>query len=106
MTIDTDVAQIAAQFNIDPRLIQAVVTAEGDILKAVRCSLPETKTRAEAIRILCRSAVHALSDYVKAHCGPEFVSTWAERWAPQHASNDPRHLNANWPRNVIAGWLH
>lgn len=105
MTIDPDVKRIARQFGVDAALIQAVVNAEGDILKAVRCSIPETDSREEAIAILCRSAAHALSDYVKLHLGPDFVAFWAHRWAPTGAQNDRTDLNKNWPVNVTKLWL-
>ncbi len=112
MTIDADVVHAARHFGLDPKLIQAVVNAEGDILKAVRCSLPETPDRAHALDITCRSAVHAMSDYLKEHsavCDSErldetFVEFWARRWAPQGASNDPHGLNENWPVNVLKLW--
>jgi hypothetical protein len=105
MTIDPDVKRMAAEFGVDPALIQAVVHAEGDILKAVRCSLPRTKTREEALRITCRSAVHALSDFVKQDSPADFVAFWAQRWAPVGVANDPKALNQYWPRNVTAGWV-
>lgn len=79
--------------------------AEGNIVKAVQCSFPSVTTRQEALDITCRSAVHALSDFVKAQHGAEFVSFWAQRWAPEDAENDPTHLNKNWPVNVRAKWL-
>jgi hypothetical protein len=66
MTIDPDVRGIAAHYNVDSKLIQAVVNAEGNIVRAVQCSYPEITTREEAIRIVCRSAIHAMSDYIKA----------------------------------------
>lgn len=105
MTIDADVAKSAKYFGIDPKLIQAVVNAEGNILKAVRISVPTCKDRAQAIEITCRSAVHAMSDYVKASEPKAFVDLWARRWAPQGADNDPTDLNQNWPRNVLTLWL-
>lgn len=107
MKIDDDVLLTARRFGIDPALIQAVVRAEGDILKAVRCSLPETPDRAKALDITCRSAVHAMSDFLKADGGTreQFVAFWAMRWAPEGADNDPTHLNANWPKNVLRLWL-
>ena len=105
MMIDSDVARIAKDFGVDAALIQAVVNAEGDILKAVRCSVPSVQTRQEALVVTCRSAAHALSDYVKRNDGPAFVQFWAARWAPQGAANDPTSLNANWPVNVAALWL-
>lgn len=105
MKIDPDVLLAARRFGIDPQLIQAVVNAEGDILKAVRCSRPETPDRAKALDITCRSAVHAMSDYLKAAAPKSFVDMWARRWAPTGADNDPTDLNANWPRNVLTLWL-
>lgn len=104
MHIDDDVAAKAKQFGIDPALIQAVVNAEGNIVKAVQCSLPSIKTRDDALTVLCRSAAHALSDYVKANHKESFVQFWGQRWAPVGASNDPLHLNEHWPVNVNRLW--
>ncbi len=104
MTIDLDVAATAKHFGVDAALIQAVVQAEGDILKAVQCSLPSVSTRQEALEVTCRSAVHAMSDYVKAHDALPFVTFWGARWAPVGADNDPRHVNANWTGNVWKLW--
>jgi len=108
VTLDADVLIIAKHFGVDPHLIQAVVRAEGNILKAVQCSIPSVTTRAEALQITCRSAIHALCDWTKAGAqgGPEgFVQFWAARWAPQGAANDPQGLNAHWPTNVTRLWL-
>ena len=105
MTIDPDVARVCKEFNLDPALIQAVVKAEGNIVRAVQCSLPSVTTREQAIRVTCRSAVHAMSDYLKAERGPEFVAFWGARWAPLGAQNDPKSLNKNWPVNVTKLWL-
>ena len=106
MTIDHDVDTIAHQFGVDAALIQAVVTAEGNIVKAVQCSVPNVKDRAEAIEIVCRSAAHAMSDWVKQD--PErhaaFVKFWGARWAPVGATNDPTNLNSNWITNVTRLW--
>ena len=106
MNIDPDVKAIAHYFGIDAQLIQAVVNAEGNIVKAVQCSVPTVKDRAEALDVLCRSAVHAMSDWVKQD--PErmkgVVSFFGNRWAPPNVANDPNHLNANWIPNVTAGW--
>lgn len=106
MQIDEDVARIARHYGVDAALIQAVVIAEGDILKAVQCSLPNTRTREEAIGITCRSAAHAMSDWIKARQAfrTGFVSFWASRWAPVGAENDPTALNKNWPTNVLKAW--
>lgn len=115
MTIDPDVRIIAGQFNLDPALLQAVVNAEGDIVKAVQCSLPAITTRESALRVTCRSAIHAMCDFIK-QPGPwtggtlgenlqeDFVRFWAARWAPEGAENDPQQLNAHWPVNVYALW--
>lgn len=106
MTIDADVLAIARHFGIDAGLIQAVVNAEGNIVKAVQCSIPTITTRADALDVLCRSAVHALSDFVKnGDENAQFVQFWAQRWAPVGATNDPANLNANWAHNVSALWL-
>lgn len=118
MTIDPLVARTARHFGLDAKLIQAVVTAEGNIVRAVRISVPSVTTVEEALEITCRSAVHAMSDYLlweptaaelaagdaeKTPAG--FVRYWARRWAPRHADNDPTDLNKNWPVNVIRLWL-
>ena len=102
--VDPDVRRIARRFGLDPHLIQAVVQAEGNILKAVQCSLPNVKDREEALEVTCRSAAHAMSDYIAAHDPNDFVEFWAKRWAPQGAANDPTNLNANWPKNVKTLW--
>lgn len=105
MTIYPDVRGIAASFNLDPGLVQAVCDAEGDIVKAVRCTYASVTTRDEAIRILCRSIVHAMRDYIVTNGhSAEFIQQWAKKWAPTAATNDPRGLNAYWPKNVIALW--
>ena len=106
MTIALDVRAAAKRFGLDPALVQAVVNAEGDILKAVRCSLPNTPDRAAALDILCRSAVHALSDFVKVDepIRDDFVAFWAARWAPRGVANDPTDLNKNWSGNVLKLW--
>ena len=106
MTIDPDVAVIAKQFGVDPALIQAVVQAEGNIVKAVQCSLPSVTTREEAIEVTCRSCAHAMSDFVKASPGRQsaFISYWGARWCPVGAENDPHGLNHNWIGNVSKLW--
>jgi len=103
--LDPQVVRIAKHFGVDPRLIQAVCDAEGNILKAVQCSIPSVTTREEAIEITCRSAAHALSDYVRAHHAASFIAMWAERWAPPGAKNDPTSLNKNWAPNVLNLWI-
>jgi hypothetical protein len=89
---------------LDPRLVQAVVRAEGDIVRAVQCSYPSVTTRAKALDILCRSAVHAMSDFIERGQAEDFVSFWGARWAPVNVANDPAHLNENWNRNVFKLW--
>jgi hypothetical protein len=102
--IDLDVRRIATRFGVDPKLIQAVVRAEGDIVRAVQCSVPSVTTREKALEVTCRSAAHAMSDYLKQHGAEAFVDFWAARWAPQGVANDPKGLNRNWPKNVKARW--
>lgn len=113
MIIDDDVAAAARQFGLDPKLIQAVVVAEGNILKAVQCSIPSIKSREKALEVTCRSAAHAMSDFIKRDLvdlhgeslPAQFVSYWGARWAPRGAQNDPTDLNKNWPRNVLKLWV-
>lgn len=102
---DPDVRRIAKKFGIDPQLIQAVVHAEGNIIKAVQCSVASVTTREQALEITCRSAVHAMSDFIKAYHGVAFVEMWAERWAPVGAENDPTGLNEHWIGNVMGYWI-
>lgn len=107
MTIDPLVQQAAHAFGVDPALIQAVVTAEGGLqalVRAVQCSMPDVQTVDLALRVTCRSAAHAMSDFVKTRAATDFVTFWAARWAPRGAANDPTGLNANWPRNVLTRW--
>lgn len=108
MTIEPDVRGVAQYFGLDPALLQAVVNAEGDIVKAVSCSVAGVTERADALKITARSCVHALMDYIKKGGHPSqeaFVDFWAQKWAPVGATNDPKHLNAFWPKNVLNGWL-
>jgi hypothetical protein len=104
MTIDADVAKVSKQFGVDAALIQAVVNAEGNILKAVQCSIPSVTTREQALEVTCRSAAHALSAYVAANDAEGFVAFWGAKWAPIGAKNDPHDLNRNWSLNVLRLW--
>lgn len=110
MKLDTDVNATAKHFagasDVFAQLLQAVVQAEGNILRAVQCSYPQTQTRVDALAITARSAVHALADFVSEDPGlrEAFVTYWGARWAPLGAANDPHNLNANWVPNVLTGW--
>jgi hypothetical protein len=105
VTIAPDVRAVAQSFNLDPALVQAVVTAEGNIVAAVRCSVPSVSTREEALRILCRSIVHAMRDYLVGQgLAADFVAFWGKRWAPVGATNDPTGLNGHWTTNVRKLW--
>lgn len=110
LPIDLDVRKVANDFGLDPALLQAVVKAEGDIVKAINCTFPAVTTREAALRITARSAVHAMCDFLKADkarvgMAAMFVDFWAARWAPVGATNDPTGLNRHWPRNVRRLWL-
>ena len=107
VSIDADVSAAAKRFGLDPRLVQAVVNAEGNIVRAVAISIPTVTTREQALDVTCRSAVHAMCDWVKADAERqrEYVAFWAARWAPVGASNDPHALNQFWPSNVLRGWI-
>ena len=110
--IDAAVLKAARHFGIDPALIQAVVRAEGNIVKAVSISFPSVTTLDQALDITCRSAVHAMSDFLQtpqtslstASLQEQFVRFWAARWAPVGVANDPHGLNHNWPGNVLKFW--
>lgn len=105
MTIDADVRTTAQRFGLEPRFLQAIVNAEGDILRAVRCSIPSTKDRQTALEITCRSAIHAMRDFITAYGFAEtYVEFFGSRWAPIGAGNDPTSLNKNWVPNVYRLW--
>lgn len=105
MQIQDDVKKMARHFGVDPALIQAIVVAEHNIVRAVQCTYPHITTRDEALDVTCRSAVHAMSDYVKAHAARDFLDLLGARWAPRGVANDPHDLNANWVPNVRRLWL-
>ena len=58
MKIDPDVRGVSSFFGVDPALVQAVVAADGDIVRAVRCSYPTVQTREEALKIGCELLFH------------------------------------------------
>lgn len=102
--VEPDVRAVAKDFGLDPLLLQAVVDAEGNIVKAVQCSLPMVTTRDQALRVTARSAVHALCDFTRETNPQAFVKAWAKKWAPLGATNDPKQLNQYWPTNVLKFW--
>lgn len=104
MTIDPDVARVAQEFDLDPALVQAVVIAEGNIVRAVQCSQPDITTRERAIRATCRTIVHRLWLFAKEQQASAFVNYMGATWAPVGAKNDPKGLNKNWPGNVLRLW--
>ncbi len=110
MIIDADVRSVSRIYAVSDTftaLIQAVVTAEGNIVKAVQCSIPSVKTRDDALHVVCRSAIHAMADFLSSGGGSKaaFVAFWGARWAPPNVANDPTHLNANWSGNVEKLWV-
>lgn len=85
--------------------MQAVVLAEGNIVKAVQCSIPSIVNEEDALDVLARSAAHALVDFVvQSGLKQSFSNYWSRRWAPVGADNDPTSLNKNWPGNVARAW--
>lgn len=105
--IDLDVKEWAQQWGLDPFLLQALVNAEGNILKAVQCSQPQVSSRGEALMIACRSLTHRLWEHAKGLGLPseDFVAYFCRQWAPLRVANDPSNLNANLPINIRALWL-
>lgn len=105
MAIDPDVRRIAAQMGSDPTCIQAVELQEGNILRAVQCSLPTVQTREKALEVTCRSANNALWRFLAArNLQGEFIAEWGKKWAPLGVANDPTNLNKNWVPGVRALW--
>lgn len=99
--IDPDVRTVAKRFGLPPAFLQAIVRAEGDILKAVQCSLPHVRDREEALEITARSAVHRLCDFTIQHqYWNDYIAYFGSIWAPKGAENDPTGLNRNWAGNV------
>jgi hypothetical protein len=107
MSIVTVSKQWAGDSGAFDRLLEAVVTAEGNIIKAVQCSIPTVTTEDEALQVLARSATHAMADWIELlpiEQRQAFVAFWGARWAPVGVKNDPTGLNANWVENVEKGW--
>jgi hypothetical protein len=108
MTIDPTVRGIAAHYNLDPRLVQAVVDAEGGnaaIVRAVQCSDTTVTTLEGAIRVVCRSAIHRAFEFLHTSgLDKAYVGFFGAKWAPVGVANDPTNLNKNWPTNVFAKW--
>jgi len=107
MKIDPDVRAIAkdaSNSQVFAALLQAVVTAEGNILRAVQCSIQSVQTREKALDVACRSLTHALCDFARQTAPAAFVAQFAAKWAPVNVANDPDHLNENLPRNVLRLW--
>ncbi len=101
MTIDRDVQHWAEYFGEDPRLLQAIVQAEGNIVRAIQCSMPTVQTRDKALEVTCRSLNHRRREYVAQHGqATDFLAFFASKWAPRGVQNDPTDLNANWLDNV------
>ena len=116
MTIDPDVRGIGTQYGGAQSLmslVQAIVTAEGNIVAAVRCSVEDLDQKAaaksrtvreEAIHFTYQSVIHRMSDWIKEDHPREFVMYLGSKWAPVGAANDPTGLNAFWMKNVSTLW--
>lgn len=101
LIIDDDVAAAAHFWQEDQRLLQAIVQAEGNIVRAVQISVPSCLTRADALIITCRSLAHRRRDYIThLQQTSDFLAFFAAHWAPRGAANDPHDLNAHWLDNV------
>ncbi len=87
-------------------LIDSIVTAEGgteELVKAVRCSVPNVRDYEEARRITENTIFHALWDSAMQD-RDSFIQFLGSRWAPIGAANDPHNLNKNWVKNVLSLW--
>lgn len=104
------VRSVCHEWGLNPDPILAMIDAEGGtaatFIRAVKCSIPEVNRFDKAVDIACRSFVHAMSDMVTSE--PDLrinaVLRLKARWAPDHVDNDPKELNQNWGRNVLARW--
>jgi hypothetical protein len=108
IAVDPDVLATARDFGIDPALLQAVVDAEGDIVRAVHCSIPTVTTREQALRAAARSAVHAMNDWIKfggSDRRDAFIGYWGGRWTPLNPKNDSDGLYVDWSDNVEREWV-
>lgn len=104
MTIDEDVRAICATYaDADSlaEIVQAIVIAEGNIVKAVQCSAKGVTTREAALHVVCRSVLHRMSDFaLMPDRARDFVTYFGGYWAPIGVANDPKGLNKNWVPNV------
>ena len=107
MIIETDVHVICAGYTPAQsfaQLVQSIITAEGNILKAVQCSDSTVTTREQAIHVVCRSIIHRQNDYLLKFYPLAFSMYMGSFWAPIGAANDPTNLNKNWASNVAKLW--
>lgn len=107
MTIHPTVLSAAQHWGQDPRLIQAMVQAEGGpdaFVRAVQCSVAVSNFP-QAVEVACRTATHRMWEYVKEHDSEPYVLYLGSKWAPIGAANDPHELNANWVHNVYDAWI-
>jgi hypothetical protein len=102
MQIDSDVRGVTAFFGLDPIVLQAIVQVEGNIVEAVRRRYPEASivTREEALKVVARCAVRAMSDWIR--LGGEdrrcaFVHHWAKWWTFPGGA-------ARWRNSVLREW--
>lgn len=80
------------------KFADAIRRAEGNSNYGV-LSIP-CKTEAKCRQICINSIKNNLKRYEKSDKSLDFISFMAKRWAPVGVKNDPRNLNANWPRLV------
>lgn len=109
------IRQIAAEYGVDPLFIMAIREQESgragrefgvlstaaptwDAQCAVCCASVRNRLS------LWASPVFALSQgpsVKRLRYSDSFIETFASRWAPVGADNDPENLNANWAAGVI-----
>ena len=86
VTIEPDVAHVARQQDgasaLAPRLLQAVVNSERNIVRATECTVANVTSRIEAIEIAGRTWNHFAWDFIEAHCLDAFLEFVGNRWAP------------------------
>jgi hypothetical protein len=119
MTWDEEIEQIvpmATRYGVDPAFVAAIRRAEwGTDAKAFGVLSVAAPDYMSQLRVCCNSVKNALLRYVgnplaavisdgksvRIKYSDDFIQTFAQRWAPRGATNDPTDLNANWFTNTL-----
>jgi len=100
MKIDSDVRCVSSFFGVDPALVQAVVAAEGDIVRAVRCSYPMSMNSIRPSPFDSRARGRIIASRSRMISGRHFVSTFRPS-DPRPAHRRRLGRTASWPRRAV-----